>query len=456
VADVEEPEAPRSGDDADGMGGRASPERTPAQCDRELQLFVVQLGAALNAGGETSYAIQQRLTRVLRANAASGATVSAFPTSLMVTMGRGEPAAVELSAVASTPQLDQIAAVDRLVQDAERGAIAPAEGLAALGAIARIGPRFGAAQRIVGYATLSLGICLLLRASGRDLVAAAMLGAVVGVLRSLAVGRPQVEVLLPLLAAFVVSWLAALAVRHELTNPGLRAVVASLALFLPGAAMTTAVLELASGQSIAGAGRLVAGMVQLALLAFGILAGIEAADVAPSYVFADDGDRLGAWAQWVGVGLFAIGVAVAYSTPPRSFASLALVLYAAWLGQLMGNELLGGYVSGFLGALVLTVAATWMSRLPSAMPPHAAFLPGFWLLVPGALALIGFTRLAGDNPAGTEDLTATVVSVFAVAVGVLCGTMLLPADRSALPGATRARRRGRDRAPRQDRGLGRR
>jgi hypothetical protein len=48
------------------------------------------------------------------------------------------------------------------------------------------------------------------------------------------------------------------------------------------------------------------------------------------------------------------------------------------------------------------------------------------LLVPGALGLIGLTELAGNvGAAGAQDLAATVLSIFAVAIGVLCGTLLL-------------------------------
>ena len=60
---------------------------------------------------------------------------------------------------------------------------------------------------------------------------------------------------------------------------------------------------------------------------------------------------------------------------------------------------------------------------PHGHPAHASFLPGFWLLVPGALGLIGLTELAGGG--GVQDLVATVGSIFAVALGVLCGTQLL-------------------------------
>jgi uncharacterized membrane protein YjjB (DUF3815 family) len=143
--------------------------------------------------------------------------------------------------------------------------------------------------------------------------------------------------------------------------------------------------------------------------------------------------------------VFAVGVAVANSAPPRSFPGLLIVLYAAWCGQVLGNALLGGYVSALIGAMVMTPVAVWVARLPSAMPANASFLPGFWLLVPGALGLIGLTQLAGDaDAAGTEDLVATVVSIFAVAVGVLCGTLVLAsatATGRAFNGLTGARTR---------------
>jgi uncharacterized membrane protein YjjB (DUF3815 family) len=231
---------------------------------------------------------------------------------------------------------------------------------------------------------------------------------------------------MPIIAAFVVSVLSALAVKHGLNEPGLRAMVASLVVFLPGAALTTAVLELAAGQMVSGSARLVSGVMQLALLAFGILAGVEAVGVVSSSVLSSSYHVLGPWAPWLGVLIFAMGVTVANSAPPRSFPALLVVMYAAWTGQVVGNVIFGVYVSAFVGALVMTPVAYWVAKLPSAMPDFASFLPGFWLLVPGTLGLIGLTELAGNaSGAGLRDLAATVVSIFAVAVGVLCGTLLL-------------------------------
>ena len=51
-----------------------------------------------------------------------------------------------------------------------------------------------------------------------------------------------------------------------------------------------------------------------------------------------------------------------------------------------------------------------------------SFLPGFWLLVPGALSLIGLTEyLSRDTVVGAEDLLGAAGSMVAVALGVLCG-----------------------------------
>ena len=237
----------------------------------------MQLGAAMNAAGEPVYVVQDRLTKTAAAYGARTATVSAFPTYLMVTMGRGEPAAVEITTpLSSSPRLDQIAALERLLQDAERGAVRPTDGLRRLAEIRQLHPRFGPLQSIAGYSVLTIGLCLILHPAPRDVAAAAVFGALVGVLRSIGRNQQPLQILMPVIAAFSVSALSALAVKEDLIEPGMRAMVASLIVFLPGTTLTTAVLELAAGQMVSGASRLVSGVVQLALLSFGILAGIEA------------------------------------------------------------------------------------------------------------------------------------------------------------------------------------
>ncbi|HET9242136.1 MAG TPA: threonine/serine exporter family protein [Gaiella sp.] len=394
--------------------------------DDAVLLFLATLGAALSAIGETVDAVETRLAVIARSYGLRDARFSAFPTFLLLTLGQGKAATIEpTTRLSPTPRLDQIAAVHELAAEAERGDVAPAEGIERLEAIRQTTNRFGDVSSVLGYAVLTVGIALILHPAARDVASAAVLGALVGVLRRLGRGRRTVEALMPFLASTCVAAIVALAVKYDVTDPGLRAMIASLVVFLPGVALTTAFLELTEGQMVAGSSRLVWGGTQLGLLAFGIVAGVGMVGIPAERAFSSSDALLGSWAPWLGVLVFAFGVTISHSAPPGAFPSLLVVLYAAWVGQVVGNELFGAYVSGFTGALVMTFAAYLLARRPSTMPVYAVFLPGFWLLVPGALGLIGLTTvLAIPESASAEDLLAILASIASVALGVLCGVEL--------------------------------
>lgn len=410
--------------------------------DEDVMLFLATLGAALGAIGETVDAVETRLGTIARSYGLRDARFSAFPTFLLLTLGQGRSATVEpTTRLSPTPRLDQIAAVHELAAQAERGEVAPKSGIDRLDAIRRMENRFGDVSSVAGYAVLTVGLALILHPAARDVACAAVLGALVGVLRRLARGRRSVEALMPFLASTAVAAIVALAVEYDVTDPGLRSMIAALVVFIPGVALTTAFLELTEGQMVAGSSRLVWGVTQLGLLAFGIVAGIGIVGVPAQEAFSSSDELLGAWAPWLGVLVFAVGVTVAHSAPPGVFLSLLVVLYAAWVGQFLGNDLFGAYASGFTGALVMTFAAYLLARRPATMPVYAVFLPGFWLLVPGTLGLIGLTTaFANPESASAEDILAIVGSIGSVAIGVLCGIELHDGITKA---RSRVRRAGR-------------
>ena len=55
------------------------------------------------------------------------------------------------------------------------------------------------------------------------------------------------------------------------------------------------------------------------------------------------------------------------------------------------------------------------------------FLPAFWLLVPGAVALVGVTQVMGDTrDAGVTSILTAGVTFVAIALGVVFGSALAP------------------------------
>jgi uncharacterized membrane protein YjjB (DUF3815 family) len=186
---------------------------------------------------------------------------------------------------------------------------------------------------------------------------------------------------------------------------------------------------------VAGASRLVFGSVQLLLLAFGIVAGVELVGLPSETVLHDERmNLLGAWAPWLGVIVFGFAAAVYFSAPRGALPWLMLVLLAAWVGQLLGNALVGPDVSGFFGALTMAPIALAVARLPGGPPSQVTFLPAFWLLVPGALGLIGVTEVIGNPATATVGaIVKPIGSVVSIALGVLAGVSLYRGLAAAPP-----------------------
>ena len=105
---------------------------------------------------------------------------------------------------------------------------------------------------------------------------------------------------------------------------------------------------------------------------------------------------IGAIAPWIGVLIFGIGVLLSYSGRPGSLGWMLLVLYVAFAGQVIGGLLFGSSLSAFVGAAVMTPVAVFVATQRTGPPTLVTFLPAFWLLVPGAIALVGVTQVMGE------------------------------------------------------------
>lgn len=393
---------------------------------RELRRFLVGLGSAMTAAGDSVDDVELRLRQVAGAYGATDATITVLPTFLVLALGPGDTTSIERTrSLDGQLRLDQTAALFELVKQAELREFEPREGLSRLAAITESTPRFGTAPTLVGRVVRTVGVCLILQPTWRDLLVAAGFGAFVGSLSPTLARWPTTQTILPALAAFAVSALTFLLAAHGLIEIDLRAMIAPLVTFLPGAALTMAVVELTAGEMVAGSSRLVAGSVQLVLLAFGIVAGARVVDAASRELVNAPQNLLGSWAPWVGVLVFGLGTFLVSSAPSGSMGWLLVVLYAAWVGQVAGNILFGAQLSGFFGALLMTPVAYVVAAQRSGPPVLVTFLPAFWLLVPGALGLIGLTESIGGRPtAGLASFLGTLSAIVSIALGVLFGTAL--------------------------------
>ena len=400
------------------MSGVA-PEAQRVALVRDL---LVQLGTAMSAAGDSVDAIDATLRQIVAAYGVEHIEIAVLPTSLTVSTGVGTGTQIQIAtATARALRFDQVGALYTLLRVASAAAVTPEEALDRLHAIDLMRPTFRWPVRTLGHAVMTVGLALLLQPTPGAVVGAFVLGALVGLLK-----LPRfatLDLVFPVVMAFVVSVIVFVTLQHVRIDNPVRVLVPPLVTFLPGGALTIATVELAAGQMVSGASRLVNGLVQLLLLAFGILAAQALFQLSPAVLADNPVNRLGWWAPWLGVVVFAVGNYLHFSSPARSLPWILVIMLAAYAGQVAGAALFGALLSGFFGALVMTPLALWVETLPGGPPKPVTFLPAFWLLVPGAAGLLGVTELLGvDGTFGAQAIADTLVTVASIALGVLIGT----------------------------------
>jgi uncharacterized membrane protein YjjP (DUF1212 family) len=401
-------------------------ERRPKEPTADLLEFLFRLGQGYLASGEQTAKVEVMLREVAEAYGMGHARVVALPTALFISVHDGESEKVTLAQCEpQTSRLDQIAEIYQLGREAREARLSPAEGLARLSAIRGHKPRFGMPGIVVGHAILTVGLAMVLMPTSVNLCAAAVVGFLVGLIKLCNRGRAVFSIPLPVIAAAIVSAVVFLAVRRGIPIDPLHALVPPLVTFLPGAILTLGMVELAYGDMVSGASRLMAGFVQLVLLAFGLGIGAALVGYLPEDLVSSTSAHVDLpWAAWAGVVVFGLGVYLHFSAPPHSLHWMLLVLLLAFGAQRLAVTIFSSEISGFFGTLVATPVAYLIEQRFRGPPAAVTFLPSFWMLVPGALGLLSVTRMLSDRPGGVDGLITVLFVIASIALGTLVGASL--------------------------------
>jgi len=401
-------------------------EPRPAPSTAILLEFLFRLGRAYLGCGEQTAKVEDLLRRTAAAYGMRKTRVVAFPTAVFISLHDGNSERVTLAE--SPPQmlrLDQMAAVYALGEEAQRGVVDPRQGLKRLAAIRRQKVRFGPVGHVAGHVILTLGLTLVLMPTPANLAAATVLGLIVGLLKLLGPDRTLLAVPMPVIAAATVSSLVFLAIRNGIPVDPLNALIPPLVTFLPGGMLTLGMLELAYGDMVSGASRLIAGFVQLVLLAFGLAIGAIITGYVPADLVYSTGSYTPAlWAPWIGVLAFGLGVYFHFSAPRDSLQWMILVLLLAFGAQRLASVFFSSELSGFFGMLVATPLGYLIQYRFRGPPAAVTFFPAFWLLVPGALGLLSVTHMLSNRAAGLDGMVTVLYVITSIALGTLVGASI--------------------------------
>ncbi len=394
----------------------------------DLLNLLCRIGVALVGAGETSARVQAILDKMARRYGTDNIHFMVLPTAVFVRVRTGDSSDLDmLDARVGTLPLDQIDGLYRLIDQIEQDAPPPGQASKDLDKILTQKPGSPPWLILLGQVMITVGIGMMLNPGARALVGYAVLGLVVGVLTQLADKVKLLSMALPVVASAAVAVLAYGFPGALAGGQPQQLLIPAVATLLPGAMLTNGTIELATGSMVAGASRVVYGINMLFLLALGSYVGISVlgplSDPPVSHA------QLGWWAPLLGVLLIGYGHSWRSSAPQNSVGWLLLVLYVTFAAQFFGKHVSGPLTGAFLGGLVAVNAAYLIQSRKHAPPAQVAFLPAFWMLVPGGISLTGISDLvthsiSGVTSGGLEVLVSALLSVMSIALGVMVGSGL--------------------------------
>ena len=386
-----------------------------------MRELAARVGAGMAQSFDSVASIESTLTKICAAQGVDDAIVLAFPTAVVVQTGGGEQSGVQVDTnFGGSLRYDQIAALYTYIKVLKSQHVDLGMANRELDKIANLSPRYPWFVRVLGYSLFAAGFSLILQPTLATVITCTLLGLLIGAIYLAKI--PTLQLVLPVVVSFLVTAVVLfIAGRFGLEDP-VRILVPLLVIFLPGAAITIGVIELASNQMVAGASRLVSGTVTLLLLAFGIFAATALLDVPPEVVQDIPVGTIGPWVMVIAIPIYLVGLMLLFCSPWKYFPWMLVILIVTYLGQLFGSVVFSAQLSGFFGALAMTPLALWFDSLPNGPSKLVTILPAFWMIVPGASGLMAIVGIGADQSRGSLD--SVVVTVIAIALGILTGTAL--------------------------------
>ncbi|HEX5143898.1 MAG TPA: threonine/serine exporter family protein [Mycobacterium sp.] len=397
----------------------APPDSYPAS---EIAALLREVGTALVEVVQPTQLVRDRLLRIAQRYTSAEVRVVVLPTVLVIQVG---DKGYEVSAsTRSTTQLDLADRVEHIARLADFGAITPADAVRALEEARAMPHRFRPLIRLIGYVITTVGFSMIINPTWASLWGHAFLGLIVGLIVLAAQPFPSLSAIVPTLAATAVTVLATWFVADAANDGLMRVIAPSLVALLPGLALTVASMELAGSAMIAGASRLVYGLVQLMLLVFGVAIGIAiAGKVAPQ----PPSPQTGPWAFYAAILVIGVGLYFYLSAPRGSLLWLTAAVAVALVGQRVGELFLSSAHAGALGAALVLPFTVLASRFRSAPSASMLTIAAFWALVPGALSFESMSEAATSGTTNLTALSSTIGAIFSIALGTLVSWSVLNA-----------------------------
>lgn len=394
------------------------------------ELFLSRLGRALHEAGLPAPQLEGALRRVA---GRLGITAQFFstPTSLFFAFGEGVEQRTHLERVEPAGvDLGRLEALEGLADRVADGELDPGTAGAAIDAVlarARPYPRWAT---LICWALSSATSAVFLGGGAPEVVVAAAIGLVVGLVARGIERREQAGQLFEPAAAAIAAFLAAAASVAWTPLSVYTATLAGIIYLIPGFRLTLAMTELATQHLSSGTARFAGALVVFLTVTFGTAIGARAAELVFGAAIDVPPVPAGGWAELAALLVAPVALAVLFRAPLGAAPAIVGVGVLGYLGGRLGSEWISPELGMFAGTLVAGLAARAWSRT-SGRPETVALAPAILLLVPGSIGYRSFASLlGGDAVLGVEAAFRMVLVAFSLVAGLLVANAVLPLRRA--------------------------
>lgn len=390
--------------------------------------FMLRLVKALHTYGVPTYELESLMAKV--ANQLDyGVQVICVPTSITMTFMQDEdnPQTYVIRSNSGEVNVDKLRRTMEVAQDVISDDISAEEGAELLAEITHSKPVHNKFWMVFCFSLVSASIARIFSGGWQEVVTAAVIGFIVGLLVNNSPRLQSVSSLMPALCAFLASIISFGFNKWLGLSSTYIPIVSGIIVLVPGLMLTIAMAELATQNLVSGTARLLgAGMIFIQMT-FGVAIGSQLAN----YFFPADSlvqaSLLPNWTLWIALITTSWSFMILFQSRWQELPWIIVAtLIAFWISR-WGVTEMGPTTGAFLGALSVGLFANLAYKIKK-VPTASIMMPGFIILVPGSVGFKSLTALLENDIIGGLETAFNMVII-----GISLVTGLLISSIATLP-----------------------
>ena len=233
--------------------------------------------------------------------------------------------------------------------------------------------------------------------------------------------------LMPVLLTFISALAITLWALHQGFPDPVRVAVIPVLTLIPGAALTTALIELTAGAMISGSARLVYALVVLLSMAFGLALAIDLVGIGSRNLQDLTTNQAPSWVLWIAPLIFGLGNILYFCPPRRVWFWLVVVAFGTfWINQGLQQVMKPAFAGGVALGIALLVAWAINAHVKGNPSVLVMFLPTFWLMVPGSMGFVAISGAITEDRELSDLGGSAALSLLSMAICMMVASVLAP------------------------------